>query len=59
MNEEQQDEKERARQMGHSQWGKNPITSSTADELAKLVALKAQGVMSDEEFTKQKLKLLS
>lgn len=33
--------------------------SSVADELAKLAALKAQGVLSDEEFNKQKLKLLS
>ena len=33
--------------------------SSVADELAKLAALKAQGLLSDEEFNKQKLKLLS
>jgi hypothetical protein len=30
-----------------------------ADELAKLVALKEQGILSDEELQKQKLKLLS
>jgi hypothetical protein len=32
---------------------------STADELAKLVALKDLRVLSDEEFTSQKKKLLS
>jgi hypothetical protein len=36
-----------------------PTTSNIADELAKLAALKEQGVLSDEEFTKQKTKLLS
>ena len=35
------------------------MTSSVADELAKLVALKEQGVLSDDEFIKQKNKLLS
>lgn len=30
-----------------------------ADELAKLATLKAQGVLTEEEFNKQKLKLLS
>ena len=34
-------------------------TSSIADELAKLAILKEQGVLSDEEFEKQKHKLLS
>ena len=38
---------------------KGQATASVADELAKLAALKAQGVLSDEEFNKQKLKLLS
>ena len=31
----------------------------TADELAKLADLKAQGVLTDEEFAQQKAKLLS
>ena len=34
-------------------------TSHIADELAKLASLKEQGVLSVEEFTKQKNKLLS
>ena len=38
---------------------RNPETSSIADELAKLVALKEKGVLSDEEFKRQKEKLLS
>ena len=38
---------------------KNRASSSVADELEKLVALKNQGVLSDEEFNTQKLKLLS
>jgi hypothetical protein len=33
--------------------------ASTADELAKLGQLKAQGVLSDEEFAAQKAKLLA
>ena len=34
-------------------------TSSTTDELAKLADLKEKGVLSDEEFTSQKAKLLA
>ena len=34
-------------------------SSSVADELAKLAALKAQGILTDEEFSRQKSKLLS
>jgi predicted PurR-regulated permease PerM len=34
-------------------------TTSTADELSKLAALKAQGVITDAEFTAQKAKVLS
>jgi putative oligomerization/nucleic acid binding protein len=46
-------------------WGDNTPDSksnavfSVADELSKLAALKAQGVLTEEEFNKQKLKLLS
>ena len=46
-------------------WGDNTpdlksnAVSSVADELAKLAALKAQGVLTEEEFNKQKLKLLA
>ncbi|MDD9855558.1 MAG: SHOCT domain-containing protein, partial [Gammaproteobacteria bacterium] len=34
-------------------------SSSVADELAKLAALKEQGVLSDDEFSNQKQKLLA
>lgn len=34
-------------------------TSSVADELAKLAKLKADGILSEEEFQAQKSKLLS
>ena len=34
-------------------------SSSTADDLAKLADLKAQGVLTDAEFEAQKAKLLS
>ena len=46
-------------------WGDNTpdlkrhAVSSVADELTKLAALKAQGVLTEEEFNQQKLKLLS
>ena len=36
----------------------SPQTGSVADELAKLAALRNQGVLTDEEFEAQKLKLL-
>ena len=34
-------------------------SSSTADELAKLVALKSQGILTESEFATQKAKLLT
>jgi hypothetical protein len=34
-------------------------TSSTADELAKLAALKQQGILTEDEFQQQKQKLLN
>ena len=37
----------------------HPEKSSVADELAKLAALKEQGILNDEEFEKQKKKVLS
>ena len=58
LNESQRNERQRT-QARNRQEIRNPVTSSTADELAKLVALKDRGVLSDDEFTKQKLKLLS
>jgi hypothetical protein len=36
-----------------------PVTSSVADELAKLADLKARGLLTDEEFQAQKAKLLA
>jgi hypothetical protein len=36
-----------------------PKTKSIADELEKLCALKDKGILSQEEFDKQKEKLLS
>ena len=35
-----------------------PSPGSVADELTKLANLKAQGILSEEEFEKQKAKLL-
>ena len=35
-----------------------PASSSVADELAKLAKLKADGILTDEEFRVQKSKLL-
>jgi Short C-terminal domain/Domain of unknown function (DUF4429) len=35
-----------------------PATASTADEIAKLAALRDRGVLTDEEFQQQKRKLL-
>lgn len=37
---------------------RDAVGSSTADELSKLANLKEQGVISDEEFQAQKMKLL-
>ena len=59
LNEAQRNERQRASRGGNRQEGKSHAASSVADELAKLPALKAQGLLSDEEFNKQKLKLLS
>ena len=36
-----------------------PQSSSIADELTKLAALKEQGILTDEEFQIQKAKLLN
>lgn len=50
------------RKKGSSEWGNNshqPEKSSVADELAKLAALKEQGILNDEEFEKQKKRVLS
>lgn len=59
LNEDQWNEKTRASR-GASKPDTNSLpASSVADELAKLAALKAQGVLSDEEFNAQKLKVLS
>lgn len=59
LNEDQRNERQRRSRGDNRQEVKSPAASSVADELAKLAALKAQGVISDEEFNKQKLKILS
>lgn len=57
LNEKQWNDRKQAdtRSTGQNQ----QASSSIADELAKLAALKERGVLSDEEFSKQKDKLLS
>ena len=59
LNEAQWKERNQTSRGANRQDAKSHITPSIADELAKLAALKAQGVLSDEEFNKQKLKILS
>jgi hypothetical protein len=60
LNEKQWNERDRAskRTINHGLQSQREV-SSIADELAKLVALKEQGVLSCDEFNKQKQKLLS
>jgi hypothetical protein len=59
LNEMQWNERKQTSKGANRQDVKRHTTSSVADELAKLVALKTQGILSDEEFNKQKLKILS
>lgn len=59
LNEAQWNERKQLSRRANRQEVKSYTASSVADELAKLAALKAQGLLSDEEFNKQKLKLLS
>lgn len=59
LNETQWNERNQTSRGANRQDVKSHAASSVADELAKLAALKAQGVLSDEEFNKQKLKILS
>lgn len=59
LNEDQWNERKQASSGANRQGEKSRVSSSVADELAKLAALKAQGILSDEEFNKQKFKLLS
>lgn len=59
LNEDQWDDRTRASRNAHEPDSKSHAFSSVADELAKLAALRAQGVLTDEEFNKQKLKILS
>ena len=59
LTEHQWHERARAIWGDHSPDLKSNAVSSVADELAKLAALKAQGVLTDEEFNQQKLKLLA
>ncbi len=58
LNEKQWNEKKAEKQASNST-PQNRVASSVSDELSKLVALKNQGVLTDEEFSVQKKKLLS
>jgi len=59
LNEDQWKERQQLSRAVNGPSSNAQTSSSVADELAKLAALKAQGVLTDEEFSKQKLKLLS
>ena len=59
LNEAQWNERKQLSIWANRQEAKSYTASYVADELAKLAALKTQGLLSDEEFNKQKLKLLS
>lgn len=61
LNEEQWNEREQARKSQSTKGVQtyNQQTASIADELIKLAALKGQGLLSDDEFNKQKHKLLN
>lgn len=59
LNEHQWHERARAIWGDNTPALKSNAVSLVADELTKLAALKAQGVLTEEEFNKQKLKLLS
>lgn len=59
LNEHQWHERARAIWGDNTPGLKSHAVSSVADELTKLAALKAQGVLTEEEFNQQKLKLLS
>lgn len=59
LNEEQWNEKKKAEKLASNTLSQNQASSSVSDELLKLVALKEQGVLTDEEFSVQKMKLLS
>jgi Short C-terminal domain len=59
LNEDQWNKRARGNTGGNKPCPTIHTTSSVADELTKLAALKAKGLLSEEEFNKQKLKLLS
>jgi Short C-terminal domain len=59
LNERQWNEKKRASAGSQQAPSQRQGADSVADELSKLAALKAQSVLSDEEFGRQKQKLLS
>ena len=59
LNEEQWNDKKKAGQQKSNTASYNLTTSSVSDELSKLAALREQGVLTDEEFSVQKRKLLS
>lgn len=59
LNEKQWNEKKQADINPGNSGSHRQTASSVADELAKLATLKEQGLLNDEEFSKQKRKLLS
>lgn len=59
LNEAHWSERNRKSRGTHRAAVKQHLTPSVADELVKLAALKTQGVLTDEEFNTQKLRVLS
>ena len=58
LNETQWNERNPNSRLAHGTEVKPHLTPSVADELVKLAALKTQGVLTDEEFNTQKLRVL-
>ena len=59
LSEDQWNERTRASRGTNKPDSNSHAASSVADELAKLAALKAQGVLTDEEFNREKRQILS
>jgi hypothetical protein len=59
LNEKQWNEKNKAEKQANNTVSHNLTVASVSDELSKLAALREQGILTDEEFSMQKRKLLS
>ena len=59
LNEKQWSEKKKSENKLRTTASRIQADSSVSDELSKLAALKEQGILTDEEFSKQKRKILS